>query len=97
AYAAIIAATWYMLHPTNAETINYIIARADVQSTLMVLLAFVLYIYSPFCRKTFLYLLPVGIGALCKPPAVMFAPLLFFYVLLFDEQQSLTDLFRHEK
>ncbi len=96
-YVALVATTWYMLHPANAETVNYIIARADVQSTMLVVLAFVMYIYSPFCRKTFLYLLPVGIGALCKPPAVMFAPMLFFYVLLFDEQLSLTDLFRHEK
>ncbi|WP_259071544.1 tetratricopeptide repeat protein [Mucilaginibacter sp. X4EP1] len=93
-YVALIATTWYMLHPANAETVNYIIARADVQSTALVVLAFVMYIYSPFCRKTFLYLLPVGIGALCKPPAVMFAPLLFFYILLFDEQLSLTDLFK---
>lgn len=93
-YVALTATTWYMLHPANAETVNYIIARADVQSTALVVLAFVMYIYSPFCRKTFLYLLPVGIGALCKPPAVMFAPLLFFYVLLFDEQLSLTGLFR---
>jgi len=93
-YPAIIAATWYMLHPANAETVNYIIARADVQSTLMVLLALVLYIYSPFCRKTFLYLLPVGIGALCKPPAVMFAPLLFFYLLLLEHNLGLTDLFK---
>ncbi|TWJ03232.1 Tfp pilus assembly protein PilF [Mucilaginibacter frigoritolerans] len=93
-YPAIIAATWYMLHPANAETVNYIIARADVQSTLMVLLAFVLYIYSPFCRKTFLYLLPVGIGALCKPPAVMFAPLLFCYLLLFEQELGFTDLFK---
>jgi len=93
-YVALVATTWYMLHPANAETVNYIIARADVQSTMLLLLAFVMYIYSPFCRKTFLYLLPVGIGALCKPPAVMFAPLLFFYVLLFDERLSLTDLFK---
>jgi tetratricopeptide (TPR) repeat protein len=93
-YPALIAATWYMLHPANAETVNYIIARADVQSTMLVLLGLVLYIYSPFCRKTYLYLLAIGIGVLCKPPAVMFAPLLFFYLLYFDAELSLSGLFK---
>ncbi|HEY1055682.1 MAG TPA: tetratricopeptide repeat protein, partial [Emticicia sp.] len=44
--------------------------------------------------KTFLYLIPVGIGALAKPPAVMFAPILFFYITLFEKKLSLTDFFR---
>jgi tetratricopeptide (TPR) repeat protein len=92
-YLSLIAVTWYMLHPANAETVNYIIARTDVQSTVFVLLAFVLYIFSPFCRKTFVYLIAVAIGALCKTTAVMFAPLLFFYVLLFEAGLSLADLF----
>jgi Tfp pilus assembly protein PilF len=83
-----------MLHPANAETINYIIARSDLQSTFFVVLAFVLYIFSPFCRRTFLYLIPVGIGALAKPTAVMFAPMLFFYILLFEEKISLYDFFK---
>jgi len=93
-YIALIAVTWYMLHPANAETVNYIIARTDVQSTLFVLLGLVLYIFSPFCRKTFLYLLAVGIGALCKPPAIMFAPILFFYILFFEEKIGLDELFK---
>lgn len=93
-YVALFATAWYMLHPAIAETVNYIIARADVQSTLAVVAAFVLYIYSPFCRKTFLYLVPVGIGALAKPPSVMFAPILFFYILFFEEKVGLTDVFK---
>lgn len=93
-YVALLATAWYMLHPATAETINYIIARSDVQSTVAVLAAFVLYIKSPFCRKTFLYLIPVGIGTLAKPPSVMFAPIFFFYLLLFEEQIGLTDIFK---
>ena len=93
-YIALFAVAWYMLHPAIAETINYIIARSDVQSTVAVLAAFVLYIKSPFCRKTFIYLIPVGIGALAKPPAVMFAPLFFFYLLLFEEKLGLLDIFK---
>ncbi len=97
AYTALLTATWYLLHPAIAETVNYIIARADLQSTLCVLLAFVLYIYSPFWRKTYLYNLPIVIGTLAKPPSVIFAPLLFLYILLFEEQLSLTDIFRRDK
>jgi tetratricopeptide (TPR) repeat protein len=93
-YVALFAVAWYMLHPAIAETVNYIIARADVQSTLAVLAGFVLYTNSPFCRRTFIYLLPVGIGILAKPPAVMFAPLLFFYILMFEEKLSLSDIFK---
>lgn len=95
-YMAAIGTAWYALHPANAETINYIIARSDVQSTFFVVLAFVLYLYSSFSRKYYLYLLPVVLGALAKPPAVMFAPMLFFYILLFEEKCSITEVFKKE-
>ncbi|WP_426670392.1 tetratricopeptide repeat protein [Mucilaginibacter sp. McL0603] len=93
-YVALFATAWYMLHPAIAETINYIIARSDVISTVAVMGGFVLYTNSPFCRKTFLYLIPVGIGALAKPPSVMFAPLLLCYILLFEEKLGLLDIFK---
>jgi len=95
-FIALGAAAWYMLHPANAETINYIIARSDLQSTFFVVLAFAMYIFSPFCKKTFLYLIPVGIGALAKPPAVMFAPMLFFYIALFEKDLSLGGMFKKQ-
>jgi tetratricopeptide (TPR) repeat protein len=91
------ATSWYMLHPANAETINYIIARSDLQSTFFVILGFVLYIFSPFSKRTFLYLIPVGIGALAKPTAVMFAPMLFFYIMLFEQKLSLYDMFKRAR
>lgn len=93
-YIAAAAASWYLLHPANAETINYIIARSDLQSTFFIVLGFIFYIFSPFCRKKHLYLIPVLIGGLAKPTAVMFAPLLFFYVLLFEQNMSLYQIFQ---
>jgi tetratricopeptide (TPR) repeat protein len=93
-YIALIAVAWYLLHPAMAETVNYVIARSDTQSTFFVLLAFVLYTYSAFCRKTFLYLLPIVLGTLAKPTAVMFAPMLFFYILFFEKKMSIEDFFR---
>lgn len=93
-YIAIVAVAWYLLHPANAETINYVIARSDVQSTFFVVAAFAMYVSSAVCQKWSLYLVPVFIGALAKPTAVMFAPMLLFYVLLMEEQLSLSSIFK---
>lgn len=88
-YIAATAVAWYLLHPANAETINYVIARSDLQSTFFIILGFFFYIFSPFCKKTHLYLVPIFIGGLAKPTAVMFAPMLFFYILFFEQDMSL--------
>ncbi|MHB1354443.1 MAG: tetratricopeptide repeat protein [Anaerolineae bacterium] len=88
---ALVAAGWYMLHTANAETINYIIQRADSFSTLMVVLAFVVYQYKPRWRRYYIYLVPVVVGALVKQPALMFAPLLFLYNLLFEAYTGAQD------
>lgn len=93
-YIALTAVAWYLLHPAMAETVNYIIARSDIQSTFFVVLAFYLYCYSAFSKQTFLYLLPIVAGTLAKPPAVMFAPILFFYIAFFENQMSVGDFFR---
>lgn len=93
-YLAGAAVAWYIVHPANAETINYIIARSDLQSTFFIILGFIFYIFSPFCKRTHLYLIPVAIGGLAKPTAVMFAPLLFFYILFFEDNMSLYQIFQ---
>lgn len=92
-YIALFASAWYLLHPAIAETINYVIARSDSLSTLFVVIAFVMYMYSDISRKYYLYLIPVALGALSKPPAVMFAPMLFFYVAFFENDLSIYDFF----
>lgn len=93
-YIAAGAVAWYLLHPANAETVNYIIARSDIQSTFFVVLGFTLYLYSNFFKKSLLYLIPIAIGVLAKPTAVMFAPIFFFYILLFEQKISLFDVFK---
>lgn len=91
-FVALVAATWYLLHPAMAETVNYVSARSDIQSTFFVVLALVLYAYSPLCKKYFLYLLPVAIGTLAKPLSVMFAPLFFLYMVLIEKKVSFSEL-----
>jgi protein O-mannosyl-transferase len=91
------ATAWYLFHPGNAETINYIIARSDSYSTFFVVLGMVCYMRSAFCRKYFIYLIPVALGILSKETAVMFPFLLFVYILLFENKVSLTKIFGSQR
>ena len=84
-YLALFAVTWYGLHPAIAETVNYIIQRADLQSTAGVVAGMVLYIRRPGLRKFGLYLLPVVIAALAKSPAVVFGGIVLVYNFLYEE------------
>lgn len=83
-FLAFFATALYLLHPGNAETINYISARSDSYSTFFVLLGLFMFMYSRVCRKYWLYTLPVILGVLCKQSAAMFPLLLFVYVFLFE-------------
>jgi protein O-mannosyl-transferase len=84
-YVALFAAAWYGLHPANAETVNYIVQRADLYSTLGVVAGLFVYAARPGLRKYGLYLIPVALALLSKPPALVFPFLLFLYVFLFEE------------
>ena len=88
ALAALLAAGAYLLHPANAETINYIISRSDSFSTLFIVLALVLFVHSPLCRRWQLYLVPVALGILTKPIAGIFPFLLLAYLYLFEAAPS---------
>jgi tetratricopeptide (TPR) repeat protein len=87
-YVALFATTWYGLHPAIAETVNYIIQRADLYSTLGVVAGMVMYIRLPQLRKYGLYLLPVVVGAMAKAPAVVFCGILVVYIFLFEEDAN---------
>jgi tetratricopeptide (TPR) repeat protein len=83
---ALIAASLYALHPVVAETINYIIQRGDLLSTLGVVCALLVYIRFPRQRKYGIYLLPLVAALLVKPPALVFPVLLFAWVFLFERE-----------
>ena len=91
---ALLAAAVYGLHPVMAETVNYVIQRAELQSTLGVVAGLVVYICFPSLRKYCLYLLPVAIGVLSKPPALVFPVLLFLYVWLIEDERPVRSLVR---
>jgi protein O-mannosyl-transferase len=84
-YLALFAVTWYGLHPVNAETVNYIIQRGDLYSTLGVVAGMVVYLRHPRLRKFGIYLLPVVLASLAKSPAVVFGGILLVYIFLMEE------------
>ncbi len=94
--AALFATAWFALHTANAETINYICARSDSFSTLCIVASLLLYIH-PFGRKWHLYLLTMILGIWTKQTGVMFFPILFVYVVLFEEHLILTDFKKETK
>jgi protein O-mannosyl-transferase len=83
-----ISVAWYAFHPVCAETLNYIIACSDSLSTFFMLLAFWLYLKVDFFKKYFLYLIPLSIGAMAKPTALMFFPIVLVYEVLFNENKN---------
>ncbi|MBK0383279.1 hypothetical protein I5M32_09935 [Pedobacter sp. SD-b] len=93
-YIALFATSWYMLNTANAETVNYIISRSDVLSTFCVVAAFLIYIAYPNKRKYYLYIIPAFIGIFFKEIMPVLIILLFFYILLFERNLSISDLFK---
>jgi len=84
-YIALFAVLWFGLHPAVAETVNYVIQRADLYATLGVVAGLVIYIRYPALRKFGVYLIPVAMGAMSKATAVVFGGILLLYIFLFEE------------
>jgi Flp pilus assembly protein TadD len=93
-WLALFAATWYAVHPANAETVNYIIARSEILSTLGVVLGLVLFARGGVARRYHVYLFPAALAVFGKETGAMFAPLLFLYVALFEHELPLRELLR---
>jgi len=93
-FMALGTVAWYVLNTANAETINYVIARSDVLSTLCIVASLLIYIAYPQKRKFGLYIIPAFVGVFAKETVLVLVILLFFYILLFENELSIADLFR---
>jgi tetratricopeptide (TPR) repeat protein len=93
-WVALFATALYGVHPAMAETVNYVIQRADLYSTLGVIAGLVLFIYWPSLRRTGLYLIPVGAAIVSKAPALVFPAILFVYLWLIDDDKPAAALRR---
>jgi hypothetical protein len=87
AWTALAASACYALHPANAETVNYIIQRAEVWSTAGLVASLLAFAAWPLARRTGLYLLPAIAAYLAKPPALIFPALLLAYVVLIERKR----------
>ena len=87
-WIAIAAAGFYGLHPANADTVNYIIASAEIISTMGVVGSFAIYLGFPHLRRYYIYILPAAIAVLAKPPAAIFAILFAIYSWLFPQKDA---------
>ncbi|HMH16477.1 MAG TPA: tetratricopeptide repeat protein [Edaphobacter sp.] len=85
---AAIAVAWYGLHPAMAETVNYIIQRGDIFSTVGVVLALAIFVRLPRLRATGLYLFPFAFALLSKPAALVFPVLLYLYLTFFEPAKN---------
>ena len=79
---------WFGLHPAIAETVNYIIQRGDLYCTLGCVAALAIWARWPERRASGIYLIPLALALLSKPPAAVFPVLLFFYAAYFEFNQS---------
>jgi len=93
-YLAIGATAWYMLNTANAETVNYIISRSDVLSTFCIVASFLIYISYPEKRIWGLFIIPAVIGVFAKETVLVEVILLFFYILMFENELSIADIFK---
>lgn len=78
------AVALYGLHPASAETVNYIVQRGDLYSTLGVVAGVVVYAWKPNLRRFGLYLVPALAGMLAKPSGLVFAPILAAYIFVVE-------------
>ena len=91
-WVALYSVAFFCYHTATAETINYIIQRAESFSTFMIILAFLIYFYAPKFHKFYLFIIPVLVGFTVKEPTIMFMPLLFLFIYLFEKDGSFTQL-----
>ncbi len=94
-YIVFLIVLFYGIHPANAETINYIIAKGDSISTFFVIFGLFIYAKFPKIRKFGVYLFPVILGILTKQTAVVFVALLFLYILFFEMKFGFKDLLKN--
>jgi protein O-mannosyl-transferase len=88
AWTALLAVAAYGLHPANAETVNYIIQRADLYNALGVVASLLWFVAYPAQRKRGWYLIPAVAAYLSKPPALIYPLILLTYVYLFETDRK---------
>lgn len=87
-WTALLATACYGLHPAVAETVNYVIQRADLYCTLGVVASLLCFVAWPGQRKYGWYLLPAVAAYLSKAPALIYPFILLAYFWLFERDDG---------
>ncbi len=93
-YYSLLVAAFFGLLTANAETVNYIIQRAEITSGIFILLGLIFYLRKGLFKKFHLYLVFPFIGFFSKEMAFVFAPLLLLYNLIFEENVDLLHFYK---
>ncbi|MCI5055030.1 MAG: hypothetical protein MRY83_02920, partial [Flavobacteriales bacterium] len=88
-YLSLFITGFFGIHASHTETINYIISRSDLFSTLCMLLAFLLYDREK-TRRRLLFLIPLIIGYFTKQVVASFAIIIWIYDILFIQTDHST-------
>lgn len=84
-FPALLATCCFAFHPLTADVVNYMTARSNIFGALYGMLFMVTWLYGSFFRKYHLYLIPLIIGCLYKITIVMFVPMLWLYIIYFEQ------------
>lgn len=87
-WIAFASAALFGLHPANADSVNYIIASAEIISTLGILASFAIYFAFPRLRRLYIFIVPAAVAILAKPPPAIFAVLFATYLIVFPQSRS---------
>jgi tetratricopeptide (TPR) repeat protein len=89
-FLALFGAALFGVHRGNSETVNFLTLRSEILAALGVVGSFVMYQRLPRTRRSFVWLLPALAGAFAKQSAIVFAPLLAAYLLVFPEERVIS-------
>ena len=87
-WAALVAAALYGVHAANAETVNYLIQRGDILSTLFCVVS--VWLFARGQRR--LSLVSSVCAVLSKEQGAMAAPLVFLYLVIIERRRLLQAL-----
>lgn len=87
-WAALWGATLFCVHPAGAETVNYVIQRADLYVALGYVAAVAMFARGGVFRRGGLYLVPFILAGLSKPTALALPLLLALYLLVFERPRG---------
>lgn len=90
-FLALGGAALFALHRANTMTLNYLSARGEILAALGAVGTIQCYLACPRLRRSGVWLLPMAIGALAKPTALMTAPLLGLLLWLLPESVEQSD------